>query len=373
MSQGKNRFIGLLTGFYLGLAWLGLASAAWAEPTAPLARPVADPAIASYVATGGVSGGVVIAGSDTMQPIVAKIAAAFREWQPQVKIAVQGGGTDTALMSFLHNQAAIRRGDADAKRAQHQVSGSISLLAASRPFTESEHADFRSRYGYDVTEVPIALDAIAVYVNRQNPVEGLTMEQLEAIFGEVRKAGTEEVTRWGQLGLGGEWAQQPIQRYGQDERSGTRAIFIQKVLQNESLRSDVQIQSGPASVILALSRDVFGIGYASSGFQASTVRIIPLAERTDSSFVLPSPATVANGTYPLNRPLYLYAKKEPKTGLEPAVLEFLKFINSREGQTIVAKAGAYPLPAQQVAANLQTLTGARMSAMNTDAPVSRNP
>jgi len=364
----------LLGGLLACLVVLGIGAGTSAEQNGATGKPVVDSAISSYVAKTGVSGGVVIVGSDTMQPIMAKIASAFAKVQPAVKLAVQGGGTDAALMSFLHDQAAIRRGDATPK-AQHQVSGSISLLSASRPLTDNERKDFRSRYGYEVTEIPVASDAVAVYVNRQNPIQGLTMEQVDAIFSRDRKrGGQEEITTWGQLGLGDEWAQQPIHRYGQDPRSGTRAFFIQEALQGGEMRADVREESGPASEILSLSRDVLGIGYAGVGFQASTVRILPLAERTGAAFIAPSSESAVNGTYPLGRPLYLYVKKDPKTELDPATLEFLKFVNSREGQTMVAKVGAYPLSAHQAAKNLQVLTSGSLSATSSDAQllISRN-
>jgi phosphate transport system substrate-binding protein len=229
--------------------------------------------------------------------------------------------------------------------------------------TEEERKDFASRYGYEVTEIPIAWDAIAVYVNRQNPIEGLTMEQLDAIFGKDRKRGLREaITTWGQAGMKDEWAQLPIHLYGQDRNSGTRSFFISQVLQDGSFRADMREERGPASVILALSRDMLGIGYAGVGFQASTVRIVPLADRPGASFVTPTAETTSNGTYPLSRQLYLYVNQDPKGGWEPAVLEFLKFVNSREGQAMIVKAGAYPLAAKQVAKNIQVLTGGIISA-----------
>jgi len=361
VQNQRVRASGLIAAF-VSIAMLGLMGRASAEHPGIHGKPVVDAAVAAYVPVGKVAGAFTIEGSDTMQPIVAKIASAFREWQPDIKIAVQGGGTNMALLGFLQDQSTIRRGDGSPKGGHH-VSGGIALLAASRPLTENERKDFRSRYGYDVTEIPIALDAIAVYVNRQNPIEGLALEQLDAIFSKDRKRGLqEEITTWGQLGLKDDWSQQPIHRYGQDQRSGTRAIFIQKVLQDGNLRPDVQVKAGPASEILALSRDVQGIGYASIGFQASTVRIIPLAERVGAAFVAASPESVANGTYPLSRQLYLYTKKDPKAGLQPEILEFLKFVNSRDGQDMVVKAGAYPLPARQVAKNLEALTGTVVAA-----------
>jgi len=357
----------LYAGLLVCLATLGPASGALAEQFGASSRPVVDSAIGSYAAKSGVSGAVVIAGSDTLQPIVAKIASSFRQWQPDVKIAVQGGGTDAALMGFLQSQATIRRGDGSPKGG-HQVSGEIALLAASRPLTEKERKDFRSRYGYEVTEIPIAWDAIAVYVNRQNPIEGLTMEQLDAIFGKDRKRGSREaITTWGQAGLKDEWAQQSIHLYGQDRNSGTRNFFISQVLQDGSLRNEVREERGPASEILALSRDTLGIGYAGVGFQASMVRIVPLAERSGTTYIMPSADTTSNGTYPLSRQLYLYANKDPKVDWEPAMLEFLKFVNSQEGQSVVTKAGAYPLPADQVARNIHALTGGATSAAASEA------
>jgi phosphate transport system substrate-binding protein len=358
MQKRTITILGCLVGC---LGGLGVTADGLAEVSSVGARPVVDAGIGHYTAKTGVSGGLAIAGSETVQPIVTKIASAFRQWQPDVKIAVQGGGTGAAVMGFLQNQSTIRRGDAFYKG--HLVSGSVALLAASRPLTEEERKDFASRYGYEVTEIPIAWDAIAVYVNRQNPIEGLTMEQLDAIFGKDRKRGLREaITTWGQAGMKDEWAQQPIHLYGQDRNSGTRSFFISQVLQDGSFRADVREERGPASAILALSRDVLGIGYAGVGFQASTVRIVPLADRPGASFVTPTAETTSNGTYPISRQLYLYANQDPKGEWEPAMLEFLKFVNSQEGQSMVVKAGVYPLQADQVAKNLQVLTGTATSA-----------
>ena len=140
-------------------------SLAQAETPSVKVTPVVDSSIAAYVPKSGVSGGIAIAGSDTMQPIIAKVASAFRLWQPKITVAVQGGGSYSALGQFLQDQPTIRRGDANPKG--HLVTGHVGLLASSRPLNSDERKDFRSRYGFDVTEVPIALDAIAIYVNHQ--------------------------------------------------------------------------------------------------------------------------------------------------------------------------------------------------------------
>ena len=343
------------------LALFAAVSLAQAEVATIHATPVVDSGIASYVPKAGVSGVIAIAGSDTMQPIIAKIASAFRQWQPNIKLAVQGGGSDAAMTAFVQNIAASRRGDGNVRG--HLSSNEVTLLASSRPLTVEERQTFHSRYGFEPTEVPIALDAVVIYVNYQNPLEGLTLDQLDAIFSKTRKRGAPAaITTWGQLGLQEGWEQQPIRLYGRDKRSGTRTFFVHAALLGGDLNTDLREAPGTAMEILNLSRDAAGIGYAGIGFQASTVRILPIAEKTGAPFVLPTAESATNGFYPLARPLYLYAKRSPKGELDADVAEFLKFINSREGQETIAKAGVFPLSASQVTTNLQALVGAPMSA-----------
>lgn len=355
--KGNGRtFVFLLGGFVLAC----LVGTAAAEPAGPTK---VDDGIASYLAPPNLSGNTVISGSDTMQPLMLKLAAAFRQMHRDAKVGIQGGGTEKALMQFLSSQAQIRRGDGF--YSGHQISAHVSLLASSRRLTEEETQDFHSRYGYGVTEIPIAMDAVAIYVNRDNPLRGLTLEQVDAIFGRDRKRGAQgDITTWDQLGLEN-WAQQPIHLYGRDRQSGTRTFFKHVALLDGDLKGSVREEPGSATEILAISRDLLAIGYVGIGFQTSMVRTVPLAEKTGMPFVAPSADTAATGDYALSRPLYLYVKKDPQAELEPIIVEFLKFINSREGQSLVAKAGAYPLPATQVAKNLQTLTGAGMAAATT--------
>ena len=336
---------------------LGLvAGVSGAQPLDGTIRPVVEAEIAAYAPGTGLSGAIVVAGSDTMQPLVARLASEFRRLQPDVKIAVQGGGTDAALTQFVGDQATIRRGDGN-PRGGHQASGSVAILASSRSLTEGEIKKFQSRYGYDPVEIPIALDAVAIYVNATNPIEGLTLEQLDAMFGKDRKRGaSKEATTWGHLGVTG-WEEQPIRLYGRDKQSGTRTFFKHVALQDGELRADVREQPGSASEILAISRDPQGVGYAGIGFLASTVRVVPLAEKSGMPYVTPSADTTGDGSYPLSRHLYLYAKRDPKSDMKAAILEFLKFVNSREGQQVVAKVGVYPLSASQVGKNLAALSG----------------
>ena len=340
----------------------GLNHTASAETAIASAMPVLDSSIGSYQTTTPVSGRMVIAGSDTMQPIIVKLASAFHQWHPGVKVVVQGGGSYAGVKGFIIDQATIRRGDA--KPSGHLVSGHVALFATSSPMSDEDRKDFKSRYGYDVTEIPIAMDAVAIYVNAQNPIKGLTLEQVDAIFGKDRKRGYRaDITKWSEAGLEEGWASSPIHLYGRDKKSGTRNFFMNEVLNGGPMKSEVVEEPGSASEILDISRDPLGMGYAGIGFQASTVRVVPLARTAENEFVLPTAEAATSGAYPLARYLYLYAKKAPGAPLESDVLEFLRFVNSREGQETIVRAGFFPLPAAQVAKNLQTLLGPSVSAL----------
>lgn len=346
----------------LGAALLVGLGSAWAQSSLEAVRPVVDSTIPTYTPKPGVSGAIAIAGSDSMQPIIVKVASAFRAWQPNVKIAVQGGGSDNALRAFIQNIAASRRGDGNVRG--HLSSNDVEILASSRPLTAEEQKEFHSRYGFDPTEIPIALGAIALYVNYQNPLTGLSLEQVDALFSKSRNRGAQsDITTWGQLGLAEGWERQPIRLYGRDKRSGTRTLFIHTALLDGTMKSEVKEEPGTAMEILDISRDILGIGYAGTGFEASTVRILPIASKTGELPVRPTAETAANGSYPLTRSLYLYAKRNPKGELPVEIAEFLRFINSRDGQETLAKAGVFPLSSDQIHSNLQALVGGTTSSL----------
>jgi phosphate transport system substrate-binding protein len=310
----------------------------------------------AYVAKPGISGRFTIAGSDTMQPLLAKLAGEFSRYYPQVKIAVEGSGSAEAIREFTIGYSQQRRGD-KARTFGHTGAGEVSVLASSRPLTPEERARFKSRYGHEVMEVPIAEDAVAIYVNQNNPIRQLTLEQVDAMFSTTRKAGgAEDIRTWGQLGLDGDWQRQPIHLYGRDKRSGTREFFIQAALNGGDMKSDLQEAPGSASEILAIAGDPLAIGYAGIGFQASTIKIVPLATRADQPAVVPSAESFANRTYPLRRTLYLYINQDPQAKFsDPLLQEFLIFVNSRNGQQVVAKAQFYPVSKEQTEKQLPFL------------------
>ena len=320
-----------------------------------------NPELQSYAAQTSVQGRMSIAGSDTMQPVLSKLAMEFRRRHPEMKIAVQGS-RDSKLSPedlFLTGLSTMRRGDGDT--AGHFGAHDVQLLASSRALSERELAKFQSRYGYAPTPIAIGQDAVAIYVNHDNPISHLTLEQLDAIFSKSRKRGLPDIKEWHQVGLDGPWDHAPIRLYGRDQRStGTLPFFRQVVLLGGEFKNDLTPEPGSASIVVAIGKDRQGIGYSGIGFQTSEVRAVPLSEETGSPAIAPSIESVMEGKYPLSRPLYLYVNKDPKAAWDPKILEFLRFINSREGQETVARAGIYPLSSGQVGDNLASIEQKRL-------------
>ena len=347
----------------LALASWGLGDErAAAEQANVLVQAGSDSITEPYQPTQGISGRVTIVGSDTMQPLMAKLAAAFRLLHPNTKFGVEGQGSGESIREFMLGLSLQRRGDKAAGRGTEGAS-STGLLASSRPLTDQEIKGFVSHHGYEPIGIPIAMDAVAIYVHNDNPIERLTLEQVDGMFSStLKRSKGSRLTTWGQAGLKERWSQQPIHLYGRNKKSGTRDFFKHVALVDGELTDDVQEQPGSASEILAIAQDPLAVGYAGVGFHSSMVRIVPLQQETEGAAILPSAESVSNGQYPLARPLYLYVNKNPKEKLDPVVGEFLKFVNSRQGQETVARANFYPLTAAQISKNLELLGHSLMSA-----------
>ncbi len=335
-----------LFGGYAGAEHAGLSGAG---------GPTVDPAIEPYTNHNGLHGKLSIAGSDTMRTLISKLAAQFSSLHPGAQVAVEGTGSSVAIREFSMGLSYQRRGDKVQSKGT-AGSNTVELLASSRQLTEAESKAFESNYGYRPLEVPIAMDAVAIYVNKDNPLQRLTLAEVDAIFGKDHKRGLESITNWSQIGLGDSaLAKQPVHLYGRDKRSGTRDFFKHVALKDGELVDDVVEQPGSASEIIAIAQDPLGVGYAGAGFDISAVRQVPIAAQPEGPALLPSIETVTSGAYPLGRSLYLYVKKGPKDKLDPIVEEFLAFVNSRQGQETVARANFYPLTSTQVAKNRQEL------------------
>ncbi len=315
---------------WIGAAALALASLAAAQQVS------VDPAIPSYQKTSGVSGNLNSVGSDTMNNLMTLWAEAFLKMYPNVKVQVEGKGSSTAPPAL--------------------IAGTAQFGPMSRAMRATEVDQFEGKHGFKPTQLRTSYDALAVYVNKDNPLEKLTLAQVDAVFSKTRRKGYKEnVTTWGQLGLTGDWASRPISLYGRNSASGTYGFFKEHSLGNGDYKDTVKEQPGSASVVQGVTEDRFGIGYSGIGYKTSGVKVVALTDKDGGAFSSGSYEDVKSGKYPLNRFLYIYINRAPGKPLDPVVKEFCKLIFSKEGQEVVLKDGYLPLPAEIVRQELAKL------------------
>ena len=286
-----------------------------------------DPALPAYQKTSGISGNINSVGSDTMNNMMTLWAEAFLKMYPNVKVQVEGKGSSTAPAAL--------------------IAGTSQFGPMSRAMRGTEVDQFEAKYGFKPTQLRTSYDALAVYVNKDNPLEKLTLAQVDAAFSKTRRRGYKQnVTTWGQLGLTGDWANRPISLYGRNSASGTYGFFKEHSLNNGDYKDSVKEQPGSASVVQGVTEDRFGMGYSGIGYKTSGVKVVALATKDGDPFSSGSYEDVKSGKYPLNRFLYIYINRAPGKPLDPLVKEFSKFIFSKEGQEVVLKDGYLPLPAE---------------------------
>jgi len=236
------------------------------------------------------------------------------------------------------------------------IKGTAQIGPMSREMKSSEVDAFEAQFGYKPTQIRVAVDALAVYVNKDNPLEQLTLAQVDAIFSKTLKCGqSKQIDRWGQIGLDGDWQNKAISMYGRNSASGTYGYFKEIALCKGDYRDQVKEQPGSASVVQGVTEDLYGIGYSGIGYKTSGVKTLALARKAGDGFFGTDPQTVLAGKYPLSRYLYLYINKAPNKPLDPLVREFIKFVLSREGQEVVVKDGYLPIPQALVAKELTKL------------------
>jgi phosphate transport system substrate-binding protein len=318
----------LSTTVVIGLVLLGLMGTVTAQV-------LVDPALASYQRVSGVSGNLTSMGSDTLNNLMTLWAEGFRAVYPNVNIQIEGKGSSTAPPALIE--------------------GTAQLGPMSRAMKPSEHDAFEKRYGYKPTAIPVAIDAVAIFVHKDNPLTGLTLEQVDGIFSSMRKRGGKPIQTWGDLGLTGEWAPRPLSLYGRNSASGSYGFFKEQALRSGDFRATVKELPGSSSVANGVANDRGGMGYAGIGSKTSGVKAVALAEAGGGALQEPSLENCLSGTYPLARFLYIYVHKKPAEPLEKLVHEFLRFVNAKEGQAIVVKDGYYPLPASVAADTLALL------------------
>jgi phosphate transport system substrate-binding protein len=285
-----------------------------------------DPDLPRYRAVSGVSGNVSSVGSDTLNNLMTLWAEQFNRFYPNAKIQIEGKGSSTAPPAL--------------------ISGTAQLGPMSRPMKNTEIDQFEKKYGYKPTPIRTSVDALAVFVNKDNPIKCMTIAQVDAVFSKSRRHGyKEDIRTWGQLGLTGEWANRPVSLYGRNSASGTYGFFKEHTLKNGDYKDEVKEQPGSASVVQGVTVDRFAVGYSGIGYSTAGVRAVPLAEKEGGKCVEATADNAYAGTYPLARFLYVYINKAPGKALDPLTREFVKLMVSKEGQMDVVKDGYFPIPA----------------------------
>jgi len=331
------------------LSPLYLAARSWAEMSDPFAAISANPTVAHYSPKKQVSGAFKVQSSDSLYPLFTRLSIDFQQFQPKVSIHVKKGNAK-AVGEFL--QPPLSRQATGSWPGKIMMiddrPSSFELLATTHQLTNAETKEFVTQHGYEPTAVPMAVEAVALYVHKDNPLPGVTLDQVDAIFSSTRKRGTKaDISQWGQLVSADSWKDRSIQLYGRERQSVARAFVKEYGLAGGEFKSEIHEDHGAASVVFDVSRNPMGIGYSAIGLHTSNVRTVPIAEKDGMPFVLPTRETVADQTYPLQHALYLYFDKTPTTPLPDAVREFLSFIISREGEDAILKAGLFPLPPTQ--------------------------
>jgi len=283
-----------------------------------------DSALPSYKAVSGVSGNLKSIGSDTLNNLMTLWAEGYNAMYPNVKIEIEGKGSSTAPAAL--------------------VAGTSQFGPMSRPMKSKEIDDFEKKYGYKPVAVRSAIDALAVFVHKDNPIKCLTLQQVDAIFSKTRNGGlNKQITTWGDVGLTGAWASRPISLYGRNSASGTYGYFKEVALFNGDYSDSVKEQPGSSTVVQGVASDISGIGYSGVGYKTADVRSVPLAAAPGQTCYDTSAENATSGNYPIARFLYIYVNKNPNQKLEPLRGEFIRYIYSKQGQEAVVKDGYFPV------------------------------
>ena len=321
--------ISTVTIFFIALLTLSTSSAL-------LAHGKVDAKIPDYKPRQGISGNLTSIGSDTLANLMTLWSEKFKDYYPAINIQIQAAGSSTAPPALIE--------------------GTSNFGPMSRKMKDKESSAFEKRFGYKPTAVPVALDALVIFVNRDNPIKGLTIQQVDAIFSSTRRCGySQAITNWGELGLRGRWHSRRIQLFGRNSASGTYGYFKKVALCKGDYRNNVNEQPGSASVVQSVATSIGTIGYSGIGYSTASVRALPLNKGPGSDFVEATATNAVNGKYPLARLLYIYINKHPSRRLSRLDAEFIRMVLSQDGQKIVVKDGYIPLPNTIVRKTLKEL------------------
>jgi phosphate transport system substrate-binding protein len=323
----RRHMLGLPRRHMLGIAAGVLLAADGAPWWSSAAAVEVDKALNPYEKISGeVAGTLKCVGSDTMNNLVALWAEGFKKSYPGIREGIEGKGSASAPPALTE--------------------GTCSFAPMSRDWKDSEVDSFKQKHGYPPTVVPVAIDMLAVFVHKDNPLKELTLQQVDSIFSKNRNGGLKtEIRTWGDLGLEGEWKDRAISLYGRNATSGTYGYFKENALFKGDFKPTVKEQPGSSAVVQAVASDRFGIGYSGIGYRSADVRALAIAPQDGKPAVAPEPPAAYSGEYPLARFLYMTVNHKPGGRLDPLRREFLRYVLSGSGQADVVKDGYLPITA----------------------------
>ncbi len=280
--------------------------------------------LAAYQPQAALAGSLTSVGSDSMARLVGQWAEQFRGHHPKTQFAVLSPGSAGGPKALAAGRAAF--------------------APMSRPMTDQELATFEKQHGYQPLQLPVAIDLVAFYVHQDNPLQSVTLAQLDALFSRTRnRRHPRDLAVWGDLNLNGPWATRKVTLYGRSAASGTQGYVRQWVLGGGDFKEDVNIQPSSLAVARAVAGDSQGIGYAGLGLSVTGVRPLAITPRVGGQPTAPTAENAYGGTYPLTRYLWLIVNAKSGKALTPMQREFLQYVLSRDGQHDVLEAGYLPI------------------------------
>ena len=329
------------------LAALAAAPAFALKYAAPEHRLAVDPAIASWKPaelTVAPEEELHLVGADVMDEITLGWVRLFRKAYPRLSVTMEARASGTGGPALTDGRA--------------------ELAPVGRELLPAEERAFVEKFGYKPLAIKVATGSVGslgktatsvIFVDKDNPLQGLTMAQLDAIYSKTRLRGHADIRTWGDVGLKGDWAARPIHLYGLKPVNGIEQFLKQRLLLGGDYRDGIEFVKGKgfthAFTVAAedMAHKPGGLTYALLSNVTSNVKVLPIAEKEGTPFLAPTVENVYSHAYPLSRFVYIFVNRPPGKALEPKVKEFLQLVLSREGQDIVAREGVYiPLTPETV-------------------------
>jgi phosphate transport system substrate-binding protein len=314
----------------------GLANSSRIEAQTAQMRAKVSPVIPKYQPTTQVNEPIDLIGTDALSDLGDEWTTVFRRFQPDAKLIYRPSLTTAAVKALM--------------------SGTSLLVLTARELTSEEEKAFQAKYGYMPMRIPVCLDANIVFVNKNNPLKSITMEQLDAIYSKNRLAGAKAPAAvWGDLGLRGEWAKRPIQAYTRAPGTATRANIAETVLLKGEYRPGILDRGDASALAEAIMIDEAGIAISTMASWYYANKVLPVVPLHGEDARFPNQENVTSSRYPMPRLFYAYLNRAPGKPLPAPIDELIHFLLSNEGQNAVADSALFPGPPEFIMIALKRL------------------